>query len=451
MKKMSVRTRLVCMFTLVAVLFSTPFMLNVVSAIGISENIDSSNQAFIEELVNAYADLDFKLTVAKMVSLKDSDGESRYTFVKLSPYGYAIIEKMKNILIEACFTEGVILPFDVDSDLEYYYMGPRLVATKYNDGFVSAMEGENLSLQTIENAKMFENRIASISEPQVEYANNAGINAIPPTITHTNSVAPSYFQKLLYFGRNTEGTCTVVAATILFGYYKHNVHTAYMSDDYVEPACEPESAGTTEEFHQLLCNYVYGSGTRKGIKIGAASTGFNSYLASRSLPVRIVYNASMNVRDTQAKIVSLIDDNRPAMASYGTAYGASDDHTVVVYGYKYTTRGNIETSSTSDPAAVVNYATLTFRVHMGHMFTDENDVWLTSSWFYQYGYITSCTETGTHYKETVRYTGDNYHRNDYHYYERETACCSCGGNVQYEWVRQPCDCVDITQNFEEKQ
>lgn len=273
---------------------------------------------------------------------------------------------------------------------------------------------------------------------------NNTISSVPTLTVHSDSVGASYFSQLNDHGTNRNGTCTVLAAAMLLGYYDHNICDQYIADQYVTQASSTSSAGTTEAFHQLLCDYVYGDNAQGAIFISEALTGLNAYLDSRSLPVSFISNSVHNVRTTQNKIVSLIEHDHPAIASYFELYGATANHTMVVYGYKYTeyNDGNISidaiNNNSSNSTDAINYDTLMFRVHCGWG-SGNNDVYYSSSWYSQYGYITDCSESGTHYQVFEKHTINNYHSGNYHYYQRKHVCCSCGNNYSYDWYSVPCD------------
>ena len=390
----------------------------------------------IVSLINSYDDTDTVFSIASGKQLKNVDGEFAYTCYALRPYGYAILRNDNHVLSEACFEENAALPFDLKDPTVYYYVGPTTFATK-KDNAIRLDDGTVLTEEVITSIRQTENLLSE----REDILGNYGSSSLPERSTapsvYTRSVHEEYFSKLhSAFGENTEGTCTVVAASILLGFYDVFVHDTYVGDIYRTAATDSQSAGTTEAFHQFLCQYVYGDGSRGGIHISTAASGFNNYLADRGMSIRFESNVTPNVIDTRLKVRSMIDHGHPAIASMGKDYGAEIDHTVVVYGYKVisTSGGGIEFSSVGTNAATTS---TTYRVHYGWQ-NQKSDVWVSSDWFYRYGALGDCTVNGSHIMDLLGYTED-YHSGDRHYYLKKTACSSCGGNVTSTWISFACN------------
>lgn len=445
MKKTQKLSQFVCICTVVLLLFTFVLPLNasIIAEIGSIGSDFDANAA--ETLVNAYADTDVTFSISNAKSLKNTKGDIAYTLVALSPYGYAIFNNSNMILVEACFENDSKVPICMDDELELFYVGPTTFAVKEAGKYVSIENNIVISDQSILYASAFENKICSAENYSLYYGSESQIQASGSPIFYSKSVGGNYFPNLNDFGKNSNNTCTVLAASILLGYYDYKIHDSYIDSKYTTSASSTSSAGTTEGFHQLLCNYVYGEGEQGGIFISKAASGINSYLRSRSLPVSIEYNSTHSVRTTQNKVISQIEKGRPLIASFSKAYGGDANHSVVVYGYSYTSPGSIEFNSINPQANNVNYDTLMFRVHYGWHDQSRYSLLLSSSWFYQCGYITDCSETGTHYNVFDSYTGDNYHSGKYHYNKRKLVCCSCGEHITYEWEKVLCNnnCLEI--------
>ena len=359
------------------------------------------------------------------------------------PYGYAILRNDNHVLSEACFQENAVVPFDLKDPTVYYYVGPTTFATQ-KDNTLCLDDGTVLTEEALASVRQTEHLLSERANVLGDYgsASLTGVTAAPSVVT--KSVHDEYFTKLTSaFGNNTEGTCTVVAAAILLGFYDSFVHDTYVADMYRTVATSSQSAGTTEAFHQLLCNYVYGDGNREGIHIHTALSGFNNYLAGRGMNIRFESNSTSSVVDTRLKVTAMINRGHPVIASMATSYGASINHTVVVYGYKVisTSGGGIEFSSVGTNASTT---TTTYRVHYGWR-NQNSDVWVSSDWFYRYGALEDCIVNNAHIMDSLGYTQD-YHSGSLHYYLKKTACSSCGGNTTSTWISVACNgnCASVT-------
>ena len=420
--------------------------------------IPTFDQSVATAVINAYADTETDLTIQATKLLKNTQNEYAYTLAALSPYGYAIISNSNYMLLELCYTEDATPPLPMNSTVDFYYVAPTTFAVLGEDG-LTLSDGTVLSTEAINSVASFENRVSSISAESLGYvAAENNLNVIQPPIitTYTENVAESYFVNLHDFGINESNTCVVIATAMLLGYYDHYIYDGYVDSQYTIQSTSSNSVGTTESFHQLLCNFVYGIDTRTAISIDYAVSGINRYFNSKSIPVAFISNTTQGMRVTQDKVISLIDDGRPCIAGYvDTSQSVTVGHCVVVYGYKYFVSESAELNSTSAELNAVNYETLMFRSHMGIKgssdYPNYSDVLLTSSWFLQYGYVKSCTETGTHCYTVETYLSDNYHSGNYHYYKRQLVCCSCGV-TSYDWVSEYCTrCVEYMSIGEELQ
>lgn len=438
---MKKRRLLHCIIPLFSLFLAT--VLAIPSAAQTITAVNAEKKAIVS-LINSYADTGTIFSIASERKLKDVNGESSYTYYALRPYGYAVLHNVNHVLSEACFQKNATLPIDLNDSTQYYYVGPSMLATRQGDA-LRLDDGTVLEEEALSSIRRTEVQLAT-ERNALESFTSANLNATPiaPSIV-TNSVQPEYFAKLNNgFGYNQNGTCTVLAACILLGFYDTFVHDKYIEPGYRTEATSTESAGTTESFHQLLCNYVYGNSSFGAIHIHNAINGFNNYLAGQNMNIRFDTNTTESVSTVRSKVITMIDRGHPVIASMGTRYGADLDHTVVVYGYKVTSTaggGGAEFSSVGTNATT---STSTYRVHYG-WHNQNTDVWVSSAWFYRYGALADCVLNNAHIMDSLGYVQD-YHSGDLHYYLEKKACSSCGGNTTSTWISMPCNgiCASIS-------
>lgn len=326
----------------------------------------------IFRVINLYSnDSSITYDISSSIKLKSfSTNDYEYTLYRLTPHGYAIIHNNTGALMEANYSSDAVPPYDLNQR-NYYYGGPFNYFKQENGAFVHTTENITINNATI-------NQIASMEQCAISYVNTVHVapaetTSISVTSANdtSNSVAAGYFSTLSDFGTNSEGTCTVIAFAILLGYYDN-----YCNDDLIASEYE-QNSGTTENFHQLLNDYVYGvNGTHGGIFIHDAVSGINSYLSSRNLTMTAdsVYSTANNAR---TKILAELADGNPVVASMAEAYGADWNHSVVVYGATY------------DSDAPLSSAVLKF--HCGwNQSPSYNEMQASIGWFYECGFI-SCT------------------------------------------------------------
>ncbi len=457
MKKTKFVVRRLRKIMILVLIVSFMLHLSIVPSFGLNVT-DVLNVSFDEKLalvlVNLYSNSDTKFTFKSTRILKNSSGDMAYTIVELEPYGYAIFNNSNTLLVEAAFNEDATPPINMTNDLDYYYIGPAVFAVKKENRIISIDDGSVLDEKMLQMAKEFEGRICSVSKDKlvkkIRHTELQMMAAGNPAIqTRYNSVGETFFSNLNDFAVNKQGTCTVIAAMLLFAYYDYYIHSSYISPEYSLQSVPTNSIGVNDEFHELLCDYVYGNNTPGAINIDKASVGLNAYLNSRSLPVSIEHAPTHDHTYAQTKIVEVLNTDRPVIASmygYIEEYEGDRGHSVVVYGYRYIIPSGIELNSLYSVSDEIDFDTLMFRTHFGWKTSGSNDRWITAAGFHQYGYITSCTETGTHYNAVEGYTGKSIHVGDYHRYERSLICASCGGNETYDWEILPCDGYCITVN-----
>ncbi len=354
------------------------------------------------DIINAFSGKDFLFSVNATKQLYSISGEFSYTLYKLSPYGYAILNS-NNMLLEACY-ENAQPPIATNDRSEYFYIGPTTFAKKINHDFVETTSSAILAEDALQEICELERKVNSFS--QAENLENALQKSVTES-TSSRSINNSYFNYLIDYAENRLGTCTVIAIAILLGYYDLYANSNYIADNYKQCSSPTASIGTTESFHQLLCNYVYGSSSPGGIFIHDTIPQINSYLTSVNAPGTFSCISSSNDQARQ-KIRELINTDRLAVSSTNTYYGADIDHTYVVYGYS------------------TNNSTTLYHVFKGHSWLSAaaNNLRLNESWFYDCGYIVDCldSQNPTH---NLRTYNTNYHSGNYHYYETLKKCTIC--------------------------
>ena len=206
----------------------------------------------------------------------------------------------------------------------------------------------------------------------------------PQSESAVYEVQTDYFACLNDFGKNEEGTCTVIAAAILFGYYDIFVNNAFVDIYY------RQGNGTNDAFHQLLNSYVYGSQPKGAIFIHEAANGLNRYLSSRNVTARLCSEYATN-NSARTKILNELAGGRPVIASMKKSLGAEWNHSVVVY------------RATFDSANPLGTATL--QMHCGWLDDEPHCAFVASiSWFYECGYLTCLNGHSGVWKDNGLYT-----------------------------------------------
>lgn len=324
-----------------------------------------------EAVINARStDKDVSFTVASSVKLKSfATGDFEYTMYTLSPYGYAILCDETGALMEACYEESVLPPYPVNRLKSFYYGGP-LHYFVLEKGQYREIHSQNMLTNTELDAFAALDRQARSMAFRISSSEALQTVEISPQFdSAVYEVETIYFSCLNDFGVNEEGTCTVIAAAILFGYYDIFINNAFVETAY------RQGDGTNEAFHQLLNSYVYGSQSQGAIFIHDAAAGLNRYLAARDVTARLraEYTSS---NSAQAKILNELADGRPVIASMKKSLGAEWNHSVVVY------------RAVFDPANPLGTATL--QMHCGWKDDTSHRSFVASiSWFYECGYITA--------------------------------------------------------------
>lgn len=322
------------------------------------------------EVINAYSNADFEYTIDGQLEMSSLSGSSNYTLFKLLPYGYAVLFN-NSILVEACYSENSVVPIDILSTNTIYYGGPGIYCTKIDDLYYNNLLGSYYS----------DNEIVQLSNQEAYIQNALSLNSTVKTSNlvrtgrssgeyTTTSVAYNYFSNMLAYGTNENGTCTVIASQILINYYDDYVNDNFIVGDY------DIDGGSTEDFHQLLNSFVYGSGQQKGIKIRNAKEGINRYLHSRGVDL-IMQSTYGSTSIVVNQIISTLQSGKPVIASLLSPEFHSDgrdlNHTVLVF------------SATYDPDSPTATAVLT--VNMG--WNSRQTYVFNAILFYECGYLTS--------------------------------------------------------------
>lgn len=206
----------------------------------------------------------------------------------------------------------------------------------------------------------------------------------PQSESAVYEVQTDYFACLNDFCKNEEGTCTVIAAAILFGYYDIFVNNAFVDIYY------RQGNGTNDAFHQLLNSYVYESQPKGAIFIHEAANGLNRYLSSRNVTARLCSEYATN-NSARTKILNELAGGRPVIASMKKSLGAEWNHSVVVY------------RATFDSANPLGTATL--QMHCGWLDDEPHCAFVALiSWFYECGYLTCLNGHSGVWKDNGLYT-----------------------------------------------
>lgn len=378
-----------------------------VSADSLLYESPASNYPAINAIVNKYATSDTVFTVSGHKALKSlSTDEADYTLYSLYPYGFAIFLNETNSMMEACYQENVTLPVSMDSTVAYYG-GPMNYYEIVDEKFTNTMNGSVLSDEDVVALRSVESRALSYERTLLEQAITLEAGAVEQSVASVAVtsgqtsifVAQDYFEGLTAYGVNRDGTCTVIAACILFGYYDNYVHDKYVQSFY------ESGTGTNDSFHQYMNGLVYGTGDPGGIYIHNAENGFNEHLDNvvatsnfEHFSISIVPHPMTDV------ILSKLITDKPVIASMATSKGALWNHSVVIYGASY------ETSNL--------YSTIMYHFQTGwHENAGPRLYTASAGWFYECGYI-AC---GLQNHDSLDWTFESAltHR----------GYCDCSGNI----------------------
>lgn len=282
--------------------------------------------------------------------------------------------------MEACYNENSSSPVNMDTSTTYYYGGPGVYCVIIGNAFYNIFDDTYLTIDAYQSLSASEICAYNYEINSASIVSNSNTSTLAysksSSTTKIHSVGYNYFSNLTQFGENTNGTCTVIAISILLGYYDNYNNDAIIASRY------ENGNGTTEEFHQLLNNYVYGSAKQGGIFIHNAAPGINKYFTANNLACTLESEYSSQTAMINSAITQLQSGN-PIVASMGTSHSAPYDHTVLVYQVQY------DSASPSSTAV--------FTIHMGWnqdtVGSQSATEYLASAgWFYECGYIqNNCT------------------------------------------------------------
>lgn len=371
-----------------------------------------------EVIINLFSnDKKQRFSVYESVKLKCFSTDTyTYTMYSLLPYGYAIILDSTGSLMEACYTETT-LPYSLTQG-NFYYCGPLNYYSLEGDKLVHTYNNTVLSTDDVLNFSEYECNVFKAEAFVTSEKKKSEMSALHSQEVVRYMVEPNYFSELTEFGYNTRGTCTVLAAAILLGYYDEFV------DDSMVPDIYRNGDGTSDSFHKVLMRQVYGTDTPEsgGIAIRNALPGLNRYMSSQDLGARFSTEYSSNEAARQ-KIVDELRVGNPTIASLNTS-NPIGNHTVVVYGVSY-----IPSWELSRGVARIHLGWHNGAEEDGVIITEEEtrDYSISLSWFYECGFIDMCA--GGH-----EYC--SWHRQDEATHVRECARCKSAeeaSHAYYYW------------------
>lgn len=389
----------------------------------------------VEQKINLYADTDVRYSIVNAIHLNGVTNGGGYTLYELAPYGYAITAQDSDTILELCYESNTTPPLPMNDGNTYYYIGPASFAIASESGYTNIGTNEQLNQADVDYIEAFESRFCSSQQNSQYMTNLAATDSSVNVVNVSKNVAYDYFSNLSNFGYNYENTCTVLAISILLGYYDVHIYDGYVNDDYMDSSSLP--IGTTEEFHQLLCDYVYGDTEPHGIQIYDAAPAITEYLSVQGLPISFNSPRMHNVDSTRNAVASLIDNGYPVVISSNPTLGATMCHSVVAYGYVYSDTVTTEANSISPNLVITTTVpedTL-FRVHYGHHNGEKYNLLFSSAWFDVYGHITDCIMMGIH-NNVIESTGVVNNSGSVTMYQKKRTCCSCG-YISYIWSRNP--------------
>jgi len=332
-----------------------------VEVINASEELNRLNVKNTEFLINQYSpNKEIEYSIKENITLRSLiDEEECYTLYRLEPAGYAIFYNETNAFMEAVY-EDVEWLHILEVNERFYYSGPGNYFYESDGKYHSVISGECLSIEDIEVLSRSEHMVREKSRSVIQQ----DASRVSPIELRSVVVQEDYFESLTEYAENVDGTCTVIAACILLGYYDVFVNDDFVLDNH------RDGSGTNEEFHDYLCSRIYGSNTWGGIFIRDILEGVHVYLERNGLG-NMLYSVYSSPSNANAKIKEYLNAGKPVMASMATVYSAPYNHTVVIYGMIY------EYNNTSRP--------VTYYVQTGWHNTRLMSV--SESWIYECGYI----------------------------------------------------------------
>lgn len=366
MKKMK---KLLCV--LIAVVISCQFV--------ISTNASSVSYDNIAARVTGMFDYGVTYSAEECFALYSASGNADYMLISLNPYGY-VVYNLNTGGFEEIAPFATELPIDVSIRADFYYLGPDKYCYKRNGVLTDADSGLVMTNAELNNYQQILSIKQSYEQMQCGTQNSLNQNAriVPgvPTLPVTFETYyinnDQYFTTLLEnnFGYNTQGTCTMVATAILLGYFDVYVNDTFVADEYrIE-------YGTTESFHQLMCDYINPNGGAGSIS--KAEVGVEEYLEDIGVRHFTASKIIGNHETVYEKVAEQISMNRPLVTAMFSSYNEDCpmNHSNVTYGY------TIERHNQSGEVLSIYY-----HVHNGWKYNSENLKSYNYAWFADALYI----------------------------------------------------------------
>lgn len=287
-------------------------------------------------------------TVAGQTELQDFEG-NKFMLYELAPIGYAIYS-LKNdarVFIEGAYSSNS--PFYGYEDKEKIYLGFGEYYYKQDNEYVNILSGESFEKEDLATGFYLQD--------EAYYEKTSRPMAVKSTATNTGKTVNeggftkignhSYFETLKKFPRNTKGTCSLVALSIMIGYLDMYVNNGFIPENasYNGKPFRDEN-GTSQALHDYLfdkcLHTVLGLSSEEGYPMANAEIkkSMQDYLngiCGKDFAKRVncisgsLFNTHKNPR-------KYIDQGYPViltMTSYKSSItsGKQSYHTVVAYGY----------------------------------------------------------------------------------------------------------------------
>lgn len=316
--------------------------------------------AYVESEANKMSENEVSYTAIALHKLKKFGSENEYSFIELSPHGYAVYDDESGV-IEELIPGAETLPYDFESGEEYYYGGPMSYYVKNGERYTDLSDGTLLSDEYV---LYLENLVASISAER-----SAPVFYSVPKVTMTYALEYSeYFTDKNKLGddHGDAGNNTIstqVACEMLLGYYNCYLLPGIVDDYYVQP----NGYGFKPIFIQWLNQYFFGSSL---INLEQVKSGLQEY-------VRHMYSAVFveTVLGNSKNVLNLVEQkiraDRPVIVSrsQGNSNGSSTMQSFVVYRIDATYGGNL-TGELSSATYYAHSGTLRSNDTNGNNYTD---------------------------------------------------------------------------------
>lgn len=336
-----------------------------------------------------YCEFSIKQYVIQERSIRDfSDNEFKLYELE---HGYAIYEIINN---EEVFVEGsykVNSPYYEFQNKHIYYLGLGNYYYTDDDNVININTRETINLQEYSNCtysieQQYVERQAEQKETNIKAATRSNTNYVTDDEGFFLIPEHEYFRRLNYFPTNYQGTCAVVAISMLLGYYdnfynasfipskKYNsrtyttivneesgelewdldnphfslqdltrkVNTVYKNTQSYSHSEWTFMPGTTQAMHDLLL-YEYGVDLDIFDDDGAQPmTGLqiyqtiNRYLNGECSQLKQHVSSSFGTSDLFINISSKILSGNPVLASFISLYNGNqltEAHTTLIYGF----------------------------------------------------------------------------------------------------------------------